>query len=80
MKTDTLALFDLDNTLLPIDSDYEWGEFMVRIGAVDKAFYEKRNAEFFEQYQSGRIPGFCSGDPCQISTRPAQPLAPTVYG
>ena len=51
MKTDTLALFDLDNTLLPIDSDYEWGEFMVRIGAVDKAFYEKRNAEFFEQYQ-----------------------------
>ena len=39
MKTDTLALFDLDNTLLPIDSDYEWGEFMVRIGAVDKGGY-----------------------------------------
>ena len=55
MKTDTLALFDLDNTLLPIDSDYEWGEFMVRIGAVDKAYYEKRNAEFFEQYQSGTL-------------------------
>ena len=34
--TDTLALFDLDNTLLPIDSDYEWGQFIVRIGAVDK--------------------------------------------
>ena len=28
-----LALFDLDHTLLPIDSDHEWGEFLVRIGA-----------------------------------------------
>ena len=34
--TKTLALFDLDHTLLPIDSDYEWGQFLVRIGAVDK--------------------------------------------
>ncbi len=53
--TDTLALFDLDNTLLPIDSDYEWGQFLVRIGAVDKASYEKRNAEFFAQYQAGTL-------------------------
>ena len=28
-----LALFDLDHTLLPLDSDHEWGEFMARIGA-----------------------------------------------
>ena len=40
--TDTLALFDLDNTLLPIDSDYEWGQFLVKIGAVDKESYEKK--------------------------------------
>ena len=40
--TDTLALFDLDNTLLPIDSDYEWGRFLVKIGAVDKESYEKK--------------------------------------
>ena len=53
--TDTLALFDLDNTLLPIDSDYEWGQFLVRIGAVDKEFYERRNAEFFIQYQAGTL-------------------------
>ena len=32
-----LALFDLDHTLLPIDSDYEWGQFLVRTGAVDAA-------------------------------------------
>ena len=30
-----LALFDLDNTLLPCDSDYEWGQFLARIGVVD---------------------------------------------
>ena len=53
--TDTLALFDLDNTLLPIDSDYEWGQFLVKIGAVDKESYEKKNAEFFAQYQAGTL-------------------------
>ncbi len=53
--TKTLALFDLDNTLLPIDSDYEWGQFLVRIGAVDRALAEKRNAEFFAQYQAGTL-------------------------
>jgi len=37
-----LALFDLDHTLLPIDSDYEWGQFLCRIGAVDaEAFAQK---------------------------------------
>lgn len=53
--TKILALFDLDNTLLPIDSDYEWGQFLVRIGAVDKDRFEKRNAEFFAQYQEGTL-------------------------
>ncbi len=48
-----LALFDLDHTLLPIDSDYEWGEFLVRIGAVDEASFRRRNDEFFAQYQAG---------------------------
>ncbi len=53
--TDTLALFDLDNTLLPIDSDYEWGQFIVRIGAVDKDTYEKKNQMFFDQYIAGTL-------------------------
>lgn len=48
-----LALFDLDHTLLPIDSDFEWGQFLVRVGAVDGAAYQRRNEEFFRQYQAG---------------------------
>lgn len=48
-----LALFDLDHTLLPIDSDYEWGQFLVRIGAVDALDYKRRNDAFFAQYQAG---------------------------
>jgi HAD superfamily hydrolase (TIGR01490 family) len=48
-----LALFDLDHTLLPIDSDFEWGQFLVRVGAVDAAAYQRRNEDFFRQYQAG---------------------------
>jgi len=50
-----LALFDLDHTLLPLDSDYEWGRFMVRIGAVDAEGFERRNAAFYAQYEAGTL-------------------------
>ena len=50
-----LALFDLDHTLLPIDSDHEWGEFLVRVGAVDGAAFSRRNNAFFADYQAGRL-------------------------
>ncbi|HAT30650.1 MAG TPA: HAD-IB family hydrolase [Janthinobacterium sp.] len=50
-----LALFDLDHTLLPIDSDYEWGQFLVRTGAVDGAAFARRNDAFFAQYQAGTL-------------------------
>ncbi len=50
-----LALFDLDHTLLPIDSDFEWGQFLVRIKAVDPDAFEKSNAEWFAQYQAGTL-------------------------
>nr|WP_315251251.1 HAD-IB family hydrolase [uncultured Duganella sp.] len=50
-----LALFDLDHTLLPIDSDFEWGQFLVRIGAVDAVEYDRRNRDFFAQYQAGTL-------------------------
>lgn len=50
-----LALFDLDHTLLPIDSDYEWGEFTTRIGWCDPAEFGRRNAEFFAHYQAGTL-------------------------
>lgn len=50
-----LALFDLDNTLLPLDSDYEWGQFLVRAGAVDPVAFTARNAVFYQQYQQGTL-------------------------
>ncbi len=50
-----LALFDLDHTLIPLDSDYEWGQFLVRIGAVDADEFAARNAAFFAQYQAGTL-------------------------
>ena len=51
----TLALFDLDNTLLSGDSDYEWGRFLVRKNLVDAASYEQANIDFYEQYQQGKL-------------------------
>ena len=50
-----LALFDLDHTLLPLDSDHEWGEFMARIGAVDADSFRKANDQWFAHYQNGTL-------------------------
>ena len=50
-----LALFDLDHTLLPIDSDYEWGEFTQRIGWTDPTEFGRKNAEFYGHYQAGTL-------------------------
>ncbi|MES2976953.1 MAG: HAD family hydrolase [Pseudomonadota bacterium] len=50
-----LALFDLDHTLIPIDSDYEWGEFTISLGWCDATDFKRRNAEFFEQYRAGTL-------------------------
>lgn len=50
-----LCLFDLDHTLLPIDSDYAWGEFMLRMGWVDPAEFARSNDVFFAQYQAGEL-------------------------
>jgi HAD superfamily hydrolase (TIGR01490 family) len=50
-----LALFDLDNTLLAGDSDYEWGRFLIDRGVVDRDFYESRNRDFYEQYKAGSL-------------------------
>ncbi|MCK5917731.1 MAG: HAD family hydrolase [Cocleimonas sp.] len=51
----TLALFDLDNTLLSGDSDYEWGQFLVRKNLVNKKTYEDANIRFYEQYKQGEL-------------------------
>lgn len=50
-----LALFDLDHTLLPLDSDYEWGQFIHRLGWVDAAAFSQRNQYFYEQYCAGTL-------------------------
>ena len=50
-----LALFDLDNTLLNGDSDYEWGQFMCERGVVDRASYEAENRVYYEQYVDGTL-------------------------
>jgi HAD superfamily hydrolase (TIGR01490 family) len=51
----SLAIFDLDNTLLAGDSDYLWGQFLVRHGLVDGQAYEQTNQRFYEEYQAGRL-------------------------
>jgi len=50
-----LALFDLDLTLLPIDSDHAWGEFMLGLGWVDAATFRAGNDAFYAAYRAGRL-------------------------
>ncbi|TMH44779.1 MAG: HAD family hydrolase, partial [Betaproteobacteria bacterium] len=50
-----LALFDLDNTLLSGDSDYEWGQFLVDHGVLDRESYEAQNRTYYGQYVAGTL-------------------------
>jgi len=50
-----LALFDLDNTLLAGDSDYEWGRFLVDRGVLERDAYEAQNRAYYEQYAAGTL-------------------------
>jgi HAD superfamily hydrolase (TIGR01490 family) len=50
-----VALFDLDHTLLPIDSDYAWGVFTQDIGWTDPVVFKKKNDEFYEHYKAGTL-------------------------
>tara|TARA_B100000767_G_C19765361_1_gene537262 strand:- start:900 stop:1562 length:663 start_codon:yes stop_codon:yes gene_type:complete len=50
-----LAIFDLDNTLLDGDSDYNWGLFLVREGLVDKKKHEETNKKFHSDYNKGKL-------------------------
>ena len=49
----SLAIFDLDNTLIAGDSDYLWGEFLVENKLVDIDWYQSQNKKFFAQYKAG---------------------------
>lgn len=50
-----LALFDLDNTLLPIDSDHGWSQFLINKGVLDRAEFETRNDQFYADYKAGTL-------------------------
>jgi HAD superfamily hydrolase (TIGR01490 family) len=50
-----LALFDLDNTLLAGDSDYEWAQFLIDRGVLDRDLHEEKNRWFYEQYKAGTL-------------------------
>ncbi|MEO7107223.1 MAG: HAD family phosphatase [Rhodoferax sp.] len=50
-----IALFDLDHTLLPIDSDHAWGEFTMAQGWVDVADFKRQNDAFYGQYKAGTL-------------------------
>ena len=53
MTHDILALFDLDHTLLPHDSDEQWVEFLLEQGKLDRASYEAANLDLAERYRRG---------------------------
>jgi len=50
-----LALFDLDHTLLPMDSDHAWGNFTTSLGWTDPVTFSKRNDAFYDHYKQGTL-------------------------
>jgi HAD superfamily hydrolase (TIGR01490 family) len=72
-----LALFDLDGTLLPIDSDHAFGEFLITLGWADAAEYRRRNDAFYDQYKAERLDIDAYVDFCTAPwrDRPAADLA-----
>jgi HAD superfamily hydrolase (TIGR01490 family) len=50
-----LVLFDLDNTLLSGDSDFEWAQFLIEQGVLDREVYEAQNQTFYDQYKNGTL-------------------------
>ena len=50
-----LCLFDLDHTLIPLDSDHAWGEYMLRLGWADADSFGRANDAFYVQYQAGTL-------------------------
>lgn len=71
-----LALFDLDNSLLAGDSDFEWGRFLITVGAIDEELHLAKNAQFYEDYKQGTldIHAFLEFQLKPLSTHPRKQL------
>lgn len=50
-----VTLFDLDHTLLPLDSDHAWGDYIIGLGWVDAAEYKRRNDQFYDDYKASKL-------------------------
>jgi len=50
-----LALFDLDNTLIPFDSDHAFGQYVAELGWVDAEQHRLQNEAFYRQYKAGTL-------------------------
>jgi HAD superfamily hydrolase (TIGR01490 family) len=48
-----LTIFDLDHTLIPIDSDYQWSQYLIHLGLVDKEAHQAQNDVFYQHYVDG---------------------------
>ena len=55
MGLESICLFDLDHTLLPLDSDHAWGQYTTRMGWTDAEKFAQRNDAFYRQYQQGEL-------------------------
>ena len=55
MGLESICLFDLDHTLLPLDSDHAWGQYTTRMGWTDAENFAQRNDAFYRQYQKGEL-------------------------
>lgn len=51
----SLAIFDLDNTLLRGDSDYEWGQFLIEQGVVDREYVARKHDRYYAEYLAGTL-------------------------
>ena len=55
MTRKKIAMFDLDHTRVPLDSDYSWGRFTAGLGWVDRAEFDRQNEKFFRDYRAGTL-------------------------
>lgn len=77
-----LALFDLDGTLIPKDSDHAFGEFIVALGWADGEEFRRRNDAFYADYLAGRldIEAYVDFATAPWRDRPAAELAQAAAG